>query len=54
MQVVEIQPDCLGLYCGRTLEIINGTEIHGDCGVSCTFGNFSKYLKEGYVVIGHD
>nr|XP_034959987.1 JNK1/MAPK8-associated membrane protein isoform X4 [Zootoca vivipara] len=32
-EVVDIQPDCLGLYCGRTAEFINGTEIHGDCGV---------------------
>nr|XP_020658169.1 JNK1/MAPK8-associated membrane protein isoform X1 [Pogona vitticeps] len=30
---VDIQPDCLGLYCGRIVEIINGTEYYGECGV---------------------
>ncbi|XP_048341915.1 JNK1/MAPK8-associated membrane protein [Sphaerodactylus townsendi] len=30
---VEIQQACLGLYCGRTFKIVNGTEIPGDCGV---------------------
>ncbi|KAM6462637.1 JNK1/MAPK8-associated membrane protein isoform 1-T1 [Liasis olivaceus] len=41
---VDIQPDCLGLYCGRTVEIINGTEIHGDCGV-CPRGQRSDAYK---------
>ncbi|XP_034624483.1 JNK1/MAPK8-associated membrane protein isoform X3 [Trachemys scripta elegans] len=31
---VDIQPACLGLYCGRTVQYINAsTEIYGDCGV---------------------
>nr|XP_060609911.1 JNK1/MAPK8-associated membrane protein [Anolis sagrei ordinatus]XP_060609920.1 JNK1/MAPK8-associated membrane protein [Anolis sagrei ordinatus] len=33
MEAVDIQPDCLGLYCGRIVEIINGTDVHGECGV---------------------
>uniref|UniRef100_A0A5F9DJP0 JNK1/MAPK8 associated membrane protein n=1 Tax=Oryctolagus cuniculus TaxID=9986 RepID=A0A5F9DJP0_RABIT len=31
---VDIQPACLGLYCGKTLLFKNGsTEIYGECGV---------------------
>ncbi|XP_062350886.1 JNK1/MAPK8-associated membrane protein isoform X1 [Cinclus cinclus] len=31
---VEIQPACLGLYCGRTVLSVNGSvETYGDCGV---------------------
>ena len=32
---VDIQPACLGLYCGRTVLSVNGSvETYGDCGVS--------------------
>ncbi|XP_015278570.1 PREDICTED: JNK1/MAPK8-associated membrane protein [Gekko japonicus] len=30
---VAIQQACFGLYCGRTVAIVNGTEHPGDCGV---------------------
>lgn len=32
---VDIQPACLGLYCGRIVLSVNGSvETYGDCGVS--------------------
>lgn len=32
---VDIQPACLGLYCGRTVLSVNGSmETYGECGVS--------------------
>uniref|UniRef100_A0A8C0H8A1 JNK1/MAPK8 associated membrane protein n=1 Tax=Chelonoidis abingdonii TaxID=106734 RepID=A0A8C0H8A1_CHEAB len=34
LKAVDIQPACLGLYCGRTVQYINAsTEIYGECGV---------------------
>ncbi|KAM5340015.1 JNK1/MAPK8-associated membrane protein isoform 4-T4 [Glossophaga mutica] len=45
---VDIQPACLGLYCGKTLLFKNGsTEIYGECGV-CPRGqrtNAQKYCQ---------
>ncbi|XP_004837515.1 JNK1/MAPK8-associated membrane protein isoform X3 [Heterocephalus glaber] len=45
---VDIQPACLGLYCGKTLLFKNGsTEIYGECGV-CPRGqrtNVQKYCQ---------
>lgn len=36
---VDIQPACLGLYCGRTVLSVNGSvETYGDCGVSARLG----------------
>lgn len=36
---VDIQPACLGLYCGRTVLSVNGSvETYGDCGVSTRLG----------------
>lgn len=39
VKVVDIQPGCLGLYCGRTVIIINGSEALGNCGVSARLKN---------------
>ncbi|KAF6351470.1 JNK1/MAPK8 associated membrane protein [Rhinolophus ferrumequinum] len=48
MPAVDIQPACLGLYCGKTLLFKNGsTEIYGECGV-CPRGqrtNAQKYCQ---------
>ncbi|XP_016053690.1 PREDICTED: JNK1/MAPK8-associated membrane protein isoform X3 [Miniopterus natalensis] len=45
---VDIQPACLGLYCGKTLLFKNGsTELYGECGV-CPRGqrtNAQKYCQ---------
>ncbi|XP_028714131.1 JNK1/MAPK8-associated membrane protein isoform X3 [Peromyscus leucopus] len=45
---VDIQPACLGLYCGKTLLFKNGSsEIYGECGV-CPRGqrtNAQKYCQ---------
>lgn len=39
LAVVDIQPACLGLYCGRTVLSVNGSvETYGDCGVSAKRG----------------
>lgn len=45
---VEIQPACLGLYCGRTVLSVNGSvETYGDCGVSAAQGKKSSPSQTG-------